>query len=138
MPTWFVTFPQRLCTRDCYRRVEADDLEHARRAVVRHHGTAWAFIYPIDELVEQVERFGLTEITPAIDANADRAPQMTAPTSCIGCGCTDRWACRGGCWWLVVDRAMGRGVCSNCGDSMKAWEAQRATGNAHGDGGQHG
>lgn len=33
---------------------------------------------------------------------------------CIGCGCTDDHACYGGCWWHVVCRAIGRGVCSRC------------------------
>lgn len=33
---------------------------------------------------------------------------------CIGCGCTDERACEGGCSWIAVDRAAGKGVCSNC------------------------
>jgi len=126
MASWFMTFPQRLCTRSCYRRIEANDYEQARLAAVRHHGNAWAFVYPLDELSAQIERFGLAEITPAIHADDDREPQpgALACASCIGCGCTDAQACQGGCWWLAVDRARGRGVCSNCAHLMTTWRAQ--------------
>jgi hypothetical protein len=34
--------------------------------------------------------------------------------SCIGCGCTDDAACQEGCYWLMVDRDLSRGVCSCC------------------------
>jgi hypothetical protein len=41
---------------------------------------------------------------------------------CIGCGCTDDFACYGSCSWLAVDYAAGVGVCSNCGHALPAWE----------------
>lgn len=34
--------------------------------------------------------------------------------TCIGCGCDDNHACDFGCSWLVVDRRVGLGVCSEC------------------------
>jgi hypothetical protein len=46
---------------------------------------------------------------------------MTARGSiCIGCGCTDRFACEGGCSWLVNDGRVG--VCSCCSRALPAWE----------------
>ena len=33
---------------------------------------------------------------------------------CIFCGCTDSKACKGGCYWVIVDRKRGIGVCSQC------------------------
>lgn len=39
---------------------------------------------------------------------------LDASSACISCGCTDECACDGGCWWLLVDRSLGKGVCSNC------------------------
>jgi hypothetical protein len=35
--------------------------------------------------------------------------------TCIGCGCDDDHACELGCAWLVVERRVGLGVCSECG-----------------------
>jgi hypothetical protein len=46
--------------------------------------------------------------------------------ACIGCGCTDDRACLGGCWWLDVDRAAGKGVCCYCEDHLQAFHAQQA------------
>jgi len=34
--------------------------------------------------------------------------------TCTKCGCTDSKACPGGCYWTVVDRAAGTGICSSC------------------------
>lgn len=47
--------------------------------------------------------------------------------SCIGCGCTDIAACTDRktgrpCYWLVVDRSQGHGVCSNCDRFMLEWD----------------
>lgn len=42
--------------------------------------------------------------------------------TCIGCGCDDRHACPGGCWWLRVDYREGLGVCSECSDHVEAWD----------------
>ncbi len=33
---------------------------------------------------------------------------------CVGCGCTDARACEGGCSWLMVNRRLRIGVCSEC------------------------
>lgn len=33
---------------------------------------------------------------------------------CVGCGCTDRKACPGGCAWYEVDRRSGIGFCTRC------------------------
>lgn len=40
---------------------------------------------------------------------------------CIGCGCDDDHACRGGCSWLAVDRSDGLGVCSGCPQELPRW-----------------
>lgn len=41
---------------------------------------------------------------------------------CIGCGCDDHHACRGGgCHWLEVDYDDGAGVCSSCEEFLPAW-----------------
>ncbi len=36
------------------------------------------------------------------------------PATCSVCGCTDRHACQGGCYWVSVDRVSRTGVCSSC------------------------
>jgi hypothetical protein len=41
---------------------------------------------------------------------------------CIGCGCDDNHACAEGCWWLRVDHAAGKGICSECEDHVEAWD----------------
>jgi len=56
----------------------------------------------------------------------DRPPRKVSV--CIGCGCDDLHACRGGgffedepCSWLAVDRRAQLGVCSSCSDALPAW-----------------
>lgn len=46
---------------------------------------------------------------------------------CIGCGCTDSHACiepflEQPCSWLVVDRAAGVGICSECPTEVDRWQ----------------
>ena len=43
---------------------------------------------------------------------------------CIGCGCDDNHACAGSCSWLMVDRATGRGVCSQCPEVLEAFQGE--------------
>jgi len=38
----------------------------------------------------------------------------TGEAVCRVCGCSDFFACPGGCSWAELDRAAGTGVCSNC------------------------
>lgn len=42
--------------------------------------------------------------------------------ACIGCGCDDFHACTGGCYWLRVDYAERKGVCSECEEHVEAWD----------------
>jgi len=47
---------------------------------------------------------------------------------CVECGCHDMAACvdeanDGPCYWLVVDRAAGLGVCSACSQALDRWNA---------------
>ncbi len=44
---------------------------------------------------------------------------------CFGCGCTDTKACVNNnkpCHWLVLDKTLGLGVCSNCPEQVKVFE----------------
>lgn len=41
---------------------------------------------------------------------------------CIGCSCTDSYACEGGCYWLRVDYDEGSGVCSSCAEHVHRWD----------------
>ncbi len=48
------------------------------------------------------------------------------PAVCIGCGCDDYHACidlelHRPCHWLVVDRKIGKGVCSSCPEELERW-----------------
>jgi hypothetical protein len=54
-----------------------------------------------------------------------RAQPSCHPTLvvCIGCGCTDRAACPGGCEWLRMDMKTLRGVCSRCPGLVEQWDA---------------
>jgi hypothetical protein len=54
---------------------------------------------------------------------------------CIGCGCDDDHACFDrelcrGCWWLRLDRAEGKGVCSECENHVEAWDRGDRTSHA--------
>lgn len=42
--------------------LEADSINEAHHMAHRHFGSAYAFIYPIDELDEQISQFGLKPI----------------------------------------------------------------------------
>jgi transcription elongation factor Elf1 len=33
---------------------------------------------------------------------------------CVECGCTDSFACEGGCSWVIKHKATNTGVCSRC------------------------
>jgi hypothetical protein len=44
---------------------------------------------------------------------------------CVACGCSDSMACPSGCYWLVVDRRTGKGVCSNCKASVKTFRRKK-------------
>jgi hypothetical protein len=50
--------------------------------------------------------------------------------TCIGCGCDDRHACEGGCWWLRVDYDEGKGVCNQCEEHVEAWDRGDRTSHA--------
>lgn len=39
---------------------------------------------------------------------------VSRPATCTSCGCTDARACRGGCWWIQLDRENRTGLCSSC------------------------
>ncbi|GAB1832080.1 hypothetical protein MyNCGM70_49680 [Achromobacter xylosoxidans] len=56
------------------------------------------------------------------------ARNLLSIAQCVGCGCTDRQACCGTkgadpCYWLRVDRTLGKGVCSGCAEYVQAWDA---------------
>ena len=36
--------------------------------------------------------------------------------SCINCGCTEEYACMGGCGWTWLNRETGNGLCTQCHD----------------------
>ena len=40
--------------------------------------------------------------------------QATGEEACAKCGCTQTWACDGGCWWISPN------LCSTCADSEHA------------------
>lgn len=47
--------------------------------------------------------------------------------TCIGCGCDDNNACieettNSPCYWMRLETAVKKGVCSNCKDHMKRWD----------------
>lgn len=51
--------------------------------------------------------------------------ELTNTATCACCGCTDRHACEGGCFWLAVDRASRSGICSNCAGALDRWMQHR-------------
>jgi hypothetical protein len=52
---------------------------------------------------------------------------MNQRATCTGCGCDDFHACEGGCYWLRLDRADGKGVCSECPEHVEAWDRDDRT-----------
>ena len=62
----------------------------------------------VDHLVELVEAKA-AEIARDTDAAARREyARLSGARSCRTCGCTDQWACEGGCEWINAD------LCSTC------------------------
>lgn len=54
------------------------------------------------------------------------SPSVTVPgipneATCVGCGCSDSFACSGGCAWIVVSRYFRIGVCTNCEKHFKKY-----------------
>lgn len=46
-----------------------------------------------------------------------RGTYTVLAAQCISCGCTDDHACStstGPCWWVIVERDRGTGLCSGC------------------------
>lgn len=64
---YFVTFPQRLPTKDNYQRVKAISYAEARKLVFDAHGNRFAFMYPIEQLKRQEDAYGLTELFPVLE-----------------------------------------------------------------------
>lgn len=58
----FITFLQRLNTRNCYTIYEGENEGEIREQIVADHGQRWAFVYPIEKLEEQIKEFNLTEL----------------------------------------------------------------------------
>ncbi|WP_238890961.1 hypothetical protein [Achromobacter insuavis] len=56
------------------------------------------------------------------------ARNLLSIAQCVGCGCTDNEACcdtKGTdlCYWLRVDRTLGKGVCNWCEEYVQDWDA---------------
>lgn len=56
------------------------------------------------------------------------ARNLLSIAQCVGCGCTDIDACcdtkgSDSCYWLRVDRTLGKGVCSWCTEYVVGWDA---------------
>ncbi len=60
MRNFYVTFPQRLPTKNHYTKVVAENESEARRKTFERYGPAWAFMYGEEEFLPQIERFNLT------------------------------------------------------------------------------
>jgi hypothetical protein len=46
--------------------------------------------------------------------------KVVGETACIFCGCTDKRACAGGCYWLDIHPSTPTGICSACGGKAMA------------------
>lgn len=57
-------------------------------------------------LLDDAHIVGIARVAPAVD--------LDDPATCVVCGCTDRRACPGQCFWVSVDRDDGTGLCSSC------------------------
>jgi hypothetical protein len=73
-----------------------------------------------DAVEEAISCGVLEEDTPAIRRHTLADDNLAV---CIGCGCDDNHACGEGCYWLRVDYSHGAGVCSECGNHVKRWDA---------------
>lgn len=65
MSKFFVTFPHRLTgMRNLYALVpkEAQDMAQAKKYAYKAYGNNYAFIYPVEELAQQVKDYNLTQI----------------------------------------------------------------------------
>ena len=81
--------------------VFADDTTQARAAVE-------PLIVPWPHLVLEIER----------EAQPGPRPSRSAGPVCIACGCDELHACRTaqghGCSWVLLNRPLGAGLCSEC------------------------
>jgi hypothetical protein len=73
------------------------------------------------------DNFSITEDGTLIIDTYSREPRGSEikEAVCIGCGCDDLDACEDDfgdpCYWLVVDRKAGVGVCSECPGAVDRW-----------------
>lgn len=82
-------------------------------------GAAWFERTSMSELSDEQALAGASHHVARGAVYEQRAPDdFGAEATCIGCGCTDSHGCPEGCYWLAVDRAAGRGVCSSCRGHM--------------------
>lgn len=62
-PFWFITYCNNTSKRNNYSLIYLEDYNEARQFVFDTIGDNWAFMYSTAVLQEQIDRFGLTEIT---------------------------------------------------------------------------
>lgn len=44
---------------------------------------------------------------------------------CFGCGCSDTRSCEKSCEWLMLEREIGLGICSNCRKYINAFNEHK-------------
>lgn len=60
-PKWFITFCNGSDRANKYALLQSQEYGDARREAFKRFGTHWAFFYPISDLAEQIDRYGITE-----------------------------------------------------------------------------
>lgn len=92
----------------------------------------WAFHSQLAQAVNDIGQDAIDDI----DVNSqDICDLPRDPVACVGCGCDDYHTCRSvfgePCSWLRVDYGSSTGVCSECYDSVEAWDKARREASTH-------
>jgi len=62
LKTFYATFGFSQSLAQCYVKVRALSYQAAHQIMTNHYGTMWAFLYPEDELLSAIHRYGLVEV----------------------------------------------------------------------------
>jgi hypothetical protein len=69
----------------------------------------------IENIYKKFEQNGIEK--ERVDLVLKKTPDFV----CLGCGCTDSYACEDGCYWLAVDLKSGFGICSSCENELNSY-----------------
>lgn len=62
MKPYYFTFGYSQSLRNCYVKIEAENMQEARQKMEKEYGSLWAFSYTEDDYPTSIKRWELTEV----------------------------------------------------------------------------